>query len=172
MGVWIWDESSLVRLNHWPLDEKLPYLFFLRTVGKVFFSMDELFIYVRGSTMYGSANFRRHGLILSWPGELLFAIVEMHLPTSRTVIGGIQQLSSGFNVLPRKLLSKVEHTKLSVVHPLDWARVSANVKKCMLNKLGEMGGVVLFVFLDLFVISLMVFHIVEVLLSVSTSLSK
>ena len=36
-----------------------------------------------------------------------------------------------------------------------------------------MGGVVLFVFLlDLFVISLMAFHIVEVLLSVSTSLSK
>ena len=36
-----------------------------------------------------------------------------------------------------------------------------------------MGGVVLFVFLlDLFVISLMAFHIVEVLLSASTSLSK
>ena len=43
----------------------------------------------------------------------------------------------------------------------------------MLNKLGEMGGVVLFVFLlDLFATLLMAFHIVEVLLSVSTSLSK
>ena len=39
--------------------------------------------------------------------------------------------------------------------------------KNVLNKLGDMGGVVLFVFLlDLFVISLMAFHIMEVLLSV------
>ena len=111
--------------------------------------------------------------MLSPPVDLLFAIVEIHLPTSRTVIGGIEKLSSGLSFLSHQLLSKVEQTKLSVAHPLDWARVSANVKKCVLNKLGEMGGVVLFVFLlDLFVISLMAFHIVEVLLSVSTSLSK
>ena len=46
-------------------------------------------------------------------------------------------------------------------------------KKNVCNKLREMGGVVLFVFLlDLFVISLMAFHIVEVLLSVSTSLTE
>ena len=47
------------------------------------------------------------------------------------------------------------------------------LKKCALNKLGEMGEVILFVFLlNLFAISLMAFHIVKVLLSVSTSLSK
>ena len=62
------------------------------------------------------------------PADLLFAIVEIHLPTSRTVIGGIEKLSSGLSFLPHKLLSKVEQTKLSVVHPLDWARLSANVK--------------------------------------------
>ena len=116
---------------------------------------------------------QRHGLMLSRPVDLLFAIVEIHLPTSRTVIGGIQKLSSDFNFSTHRLLNKVEQTKLSVVHPLDWARVSDNVKKCVLNKLGDMGGVVLFVFLlDLFVISLMAFYIMEVLLSVSTSLSK
>ena len=63
------------------------------------------------------------------PFDLLFAIVEIHLPTSRTVIGGIEKLSSGLSFLPHKLLSTVEQTKLSVVHPLDRARVSANVKK-------------------------------------------
>ena len=63
------------------------------------------------------------------PIDLLFAIVEIHLPTSRTVIGGIQNLSSGLSFLPHKLLSKVEQTKLSVVHSQDWDRVSANVKK-------------------------------------------
>ena len=100
--------------------------------------------------------------MLSRPVDLLFGIVEIHLLTSRTNIGGIEKLSSGF--LPHKLLSKVEQTKLSVVHTLDRARVSVNVKKCVLNKLGEMEEVVLFVFLlDLFVISLMAFHVVKVL---------
>ena len=32
--------------------------------------------------------------MLSQPVDLLFAIVEIHLPTSRTVIGGIEKLSS------------------------------------------------------------------------------
>ena len=60
----------------------------------------------------------------------------------------------------------MEQAKLSEVNPLDWAKVSANVKKCELNMLGEIAVVELFVFLwDLFVISLIVFHIVEVLLS-------
>ena len=36
----------------------------------------------------------------------LFGIVEIHLPTSRTVIGGIEKLSSGLGFLPHKLLSK------------------------------------------------------------------
>ena len=45
--------------------------------------------------------------------------------------------------------------------------------KCVLNKLGDMGGVVLFVFLlDFLFISSMAFHIVEVEVSVSTSLLK
>ena len=52
------------------------------------------------------------------PFDLLFAIVEIHLPTSRTVIGGIQKLSSDFNFSTHRLLNKVEQTKLSVVHPL------------------------------------------------------
>ena len=53
------------------------------------------------------------------PVDLLFSIVEIHLPTSRTVIGGIEKLSLGLSFLPHKLLSKVEQTKLSVLHPLD-----------------------------------------------------
>ena len=53
------------------------------------------------------------------PVDLLFSIVEIHLPTSRTVIGGIEKLSSGLSFLPHKLLSKVEQTQLSVVRPLD-----------------------------------------------------
>ena len=57
--------------------------------------------------------------MLSRPVDLLFAIVEIHLPTSRTVIGGIEKLSLGLSFLPHKLLSKVEQTKLSVVHSLD-----------------------------------------------------
>ena len=32
--------------------------------------------------------------MLSRPVDLLFAIVEIHLPTSRTVIGGIEKSSS------------------------------------------------------------------------------
>ena len=40
------------------------------------------------------------------PVDLLFSIVEIHLPTSRTVIGGIEKLSSGLSFLPHKLLSK------------------------------------------------------------------
>ena len=66
--------------------------------------------------------------MLSRPVDLLFGIVEIPLLTSRTVIGGIEKLSSGLGFLPHKLLSEVEQTKLSVVHPLDWARLSANVK--------------------------------------------
>ena len=44
--------------------------------------------------------------MLSRPVDLLFGIVEIHLPTSRTVIGGIEKLSSGLGFLPHKLLSK------------------------------------------------------------------
>ena len=40
------------------------------------------------------------------PVDLLFSIVEIHLPTSRTVIGGIEKLSSGLSFLPHKLPSK------------------------------------------------------------------
>ena len=49
--------------------------------------------------------------MLSRPVDLLFAIIEIHLPTSRTVIGGIEKLPSGLSFLPHKLLSKVEQTK-------------------------------------------------------------
>ena len=65
------------------------------------------------------ANFRRHGLMLSRPVDLLFGIAEIHLPTSRTVIGGIEMLSSALSFLPHKLLGQVEQTKISVAHPLD-----------------------------------------------------
>ena len=57
--------------------------------------------------------------MLSRPVDLLFAIVEIHLRTSRTVVGGIEKLSSGLSFLQHKLLSKVEQTKLSEVHQMD-----------------------------------------------------
>ena len=92
---------------------------------------------------------------------------------------GIIKLSLGFNVLLQKSLSDLEQAKLSEVNPLDWAKVSANVKKWELDMLGEMVVVELFLFYllllllwDLFVVSLIAFHIVEVLLSNSISLSK
>ena len=39
---------------------------------------------MRGSTIQGRASFKRTGLILSCPMDLLLSIIEMYLPTSRT----------------------------------------------------------------------------------------
>ena len=39
---------------------------------------------MRGSTIHGRASFKRTGLILSCPMDLLLSIIEMYLPTSRT----------------------------------------------------------------------------------------
>ena len=64
--------------------------------------IDKLYIYVRGSTIYGRASFKRNGLILSCPMDLLLSIIVIYLPTSRTVIGGVIKLSLGFNFLLQK----------------------------------------------------------------------
>ena len=74
---------------------------------------------MRGSTIYGRASFKRNGLILSCPLDLLLSIIVIYLPTSRTVIGGIIKLSLGFNFLLQKSLSDLEQAKLSEVNPLD-----------------------------------------------------
>ena len=74
---------------------------------------------MRGSTIYGRASFKRNGLILSCPMDLLLSIIVIYLPTSRTVIGGIIKLSLGFNFLLQKYLSDLEQAKLSEVNPLD-----------------------------------------------------
>ena len=74
---------------------------------------------MRGSTKYGRASFKRNGLILSCPMDLLLSIIVKYLPTSRTVIGGIIKLSLGLNFLLQKSLSDLEQAKLSEVNPLD-----------------------------------------------------
>ena len=76
--------------------------------------------------------------------DLLLSIIVIYLPTSRTIIGGIIKLSLWFNFLFQKSLSDLEQAKLSEVYPLDWAKVSANVKNWELNMLGEMIVVELF----------------------------
>ena len=53
-------------------------LLLFRAVGKTLLRIE-----VRGSTIYGRASFKRNGLILSYPMDLLSSIIEIYLPTSR-----------------------------------------------------------------------------------------
>ena len=66
---------------------------------------------MRGSTIYGRASFKKNGLILSCPMDLLLPMLEIYLPTSRTVMGGIRKLSLGLNFLSQKSLSDLEQAK-------------------------------------------------------------
>ena len=92
--VWRWDKSCLVHLNHWFWAEESLLLFFM-IGGKTLLRIDKLYIYIyiyiymRSSAIYGRASFKRNGLILSCPMDLLLSIIVIYLPTSRTVIGGI-----------------------------------------------------------------------------------
>ena len=86
-------------------------------------------------------------MVLPRPIDLLLSIVETQLLTSRAVIGGIEKLSPGFIFSRHYCLKRVVQTKLSATHPLHWAKVLANGKKCELNELGEPAGVALFDFL-------------------------
>ena len=125
----MWGEICVDRLNLWPLGDEL------RVVFCVFVFENCRIISFQWATYKNTSKawlyvetiiLGENGLMLSRPVDLLFAIVELHSPTSRTVTGGIQKLPSSFNFLPHKLLSKVEQTKFSMVQPLDWAKVSAN----------------------------------------------
>ena len=60
---------------------------------------------------------------------------------------GISLVFFCFFFLSQESLREVEQAKVSVVNPLDWAKVSANVKKCELNMYWEMAVVELFAFL-------------------------
>ena len=96
-------------------------MLFFRGVGKTLLRIDKLYIYIymRSSAIYGRASFKRNGLILSCPMDLLLSIIVIYLPTSRTVIGGIIKPSLGFNFLLQKSLSDLEQARLSEENPLD-----------------------------------------------------
>ena len=42
--VWLWDESCLVRLNHWFWAEESLLLLFFRVVGKTLLRIDKLYL--------------------------------------------------------------------------------------------------------------------------------
>ena len=90
------------------------FFFFFLVVGKTL-RICKSYILVTGSTIHGRASFKRNGIILSCPMDLLLSIIEIYLPTSRTVKAVIRVTF----FLSQKCLSDLEKAKLSEVNPLD-----------------------------------------------------